>query len=226
MKRVLGSTGKRQTRKREDTSLLADVQGQAGVDGAAVGGVVIRRDEVGIRAGGVTGLADGLGARRGLAHGREDGEAELGELGVDAHVDAGHVPEDGVGGLGVLELEHVALVLGGGQLDGDAAAVRVGAPLLRVGAAVGRQGLHGADIFRDRPGVDVMGQVVGDQDRARRGNGVVAADVGVDARGEGGGQGGEGGGEAEGLGEHHFDRERCRDWKSFLEFVLCLIDLI
>lgn len=196
--------------------LLANVQRQTGVDGAAVGGVVVSGLEVGGSAGSVTGLADSGRAGRRLALGGEHREAVLGELGVGAHVDAGEIPEDGVGGLGVLELQHVGLAGVGGQLDGDAAAVGVGAPGLGEGAAVGAEGLHGADVLRDRPGVDVLVQVVGDQDGAAGGDGVVAADVvvQVQARGEGGGQGGEGGGEAEGLGEHHFDSERCRDWKS------------
>lgn len=166
-------------------------------------GAVICGLEVGSGASAVTGLADGARAGRRLALGGEDGEAVLGELGVGLHVDARQIPEDGVGDLGVLELEHVRLAGGGGQLDGDAAAVGVDAPGFRVGAAVGGERLHGADVVRHRPGVDVRVQVVGDQDAAAGGGGLIAADH--HAGREGGGQSGEGSCQAESLGEHHVD---------------------
>lgn len=172
-----------------------------------MGGSVIRRDHVSRRARDITSLADRGRAGTGLAQGRQHGETVLGKGGAGAHVDAGQVPEDGVGGLGVLELEHVGLARLGGKFDGDAAAVGVGAPGLRVSAAVGGEGLHGTDVLGDGPGVNVLAQVVGDQDGAAGGDGAVAADVHVHARGEGGGQSGEDGGEAEGLGEHHFGSE-------------------
>lgn len=183
--------------------VLANVQRQTGVDRAAVRGMVIRRDEVGRRARAVAGLADSRRAGSGLAAGGQDREAELGELRAGAHVDAGEVPEDGVTGLGVLELQDVLLGRAGGQLDGDAAAVGVGAPGLGEGAAAGGQGLHGPDVVGDGPGVDDLIEVVGDQDGAAGGHGVVAGDQ--HARGQGGGHGGEGSGEAEGLGEEHCD---------------------
>lgn len=185
--------------------LLADSQGQAGVDGTAVGGVVISRDEVGSIARLVTSLADGRGAGGGGVGG-QDSETVLGELRVGTHVDAGEIPEDSVGGLGVLELQDIGLVGVGGELDGDAAAVGVGPPGLAVGTAVGSQDLHGTDGVGDGPGVDVVAQVVGDQDGATGGDSVVAADhvVHVHAGGQSRSQSGKGSGNAESLGEHHF----------------------
>lgn len=166
-------------------------------------GVVIGRNEIGSRASIVTSLADGRGAGRGRVGG-QDGETVLGELRVGAHVDAREIPEDGVGGLGVLELQDISLVGVGGQLDRDTAAVGVGPPGLAVGTTVGRQDLHGADLVGDRPGVDVVAQVVGDQNGATSGDGVVAADHAVHAGGEGRGQSSKGSGNTESLGEHHF----------------------
>lgn len=180
--------------------LVANVQDERGGDGAAVGGMVVLGLQVGLGAGSVAGLAvDGGAVAAGL--GRLNGEAELGELGVGAHIDAGHVPEDGVAGLGVLVLEDIGLVRLGGQLDGDATAVGVGAPLLGVGAAARREGMHVADAISDRPRVDGLAQVVDDLDAASRGGGVVAA---LDDMGQGSGEGSKGSSE-EGLGEHHFD---------------------
>lgn len=182
------------------SGLVANVHHERSVDGAAVGGMVVLGLQVGLGAGSVAGLAVDRGAvAAGL--GRLDGEAELGELGVGAHVDAGHVPVDGVTGLGVLKLKDVRLVGLGGQLDGDAAAVGVGAPVLGVGAAVRREGMHVADAISDRPRVDGLAQVVDDLDASSRGGGVAAA---LDDMGQGSGEGGKGSSE-EGLGEHHVD---------------------
>jgi len=163
--------------KERKISLLADGQRQAGVDGTAVGGTIISRKQVGSGAVLVIGLADGRGAGGRLAHGGNNGETVLGELRVGLHVNAGQIPEDGVGGtLGVLELEHIVLVGIGGQLDGDTATVGVGPPGLGVGATVSGQGLHGADGVGHRPGVHILVQVVGDQDGAAGGGaGAVAA---------------------------------------------------
>jgi len=209
---VLGSTGRKKwVAKRKFhkecgcNHLLADSQGQAGVDGAAVSGAVIGRHKVGSIASIITSLADGRGAGGGRVGG-QNSETVLGELGVDAHVDAGEIPEDSVGGLGVLELQDISLVGVGGQLDGDTAAVGVGLPGLAVGTTVGSQDLHGTDDVGDGPGVDVVGQVVGDQDGATSGHGVVAADHVVHAGRKGRGQGSEGSGNAESLSEHHFDK--------------------
>lgn len=181
-------------------------------------GSVIGRLEVSSGAAGIAGLANSRRAGSRLARGRQDGKAVLGEFRVGAHVDAGQIPEDGVGGLGVLELEHVGLVRGGGQLDGDTTAVGVGAPALGEGATVGGEGLHGTDVAGDGPGIDVLIEVVGNQHGATGGHGVVTSSQ-LHARGKGRGQSGEGSGKAESLGEHHFDNEGVR-----LE-VLCLRDL-
>lgn len=182
---------------------VADGDGETGVDGAAVSGVVIGGLEVGLLAGIIVGLA--AGSRAGLVVaavvGGLDGEAVLLEDGVGVHVDAGQVPEDGVAGLGVLELQHIRLVLVRGQLDGDTAAVGVGAVLLGEGAAVGGDGLHGTGLVGDGPGVDVLVQSVGDQDLAAGGGGVAADD----GRGQSRGQRSEGGSKANSLGEHHFE---------------------
>lgn len=168
-----------------------------------MGGVVIGRLEVGSGTVGVTGLADSSRARGGITAGVSglDGEAVLGEDRVGAHIDAGHVPEDGVLGLGVLELQDVLLGLVGGQLDGDTTAIGVGAPLLAESAAVGGDGLHGTDVLGHGPGVDVVVQGVGDHDGAT-GSTVTAGDH---AGGQSRGQSGEGSGNADSLGEHHFD---------------------
>ena len=163
--------------------------------------MVISGLEVSGGAGGVTSLANGLGASGGLISG-DDREAEVGELVVASlHVDAGHVPEDGVAGLGVLELEDIVLVLVEGQLDRDTAAVGVGAPGLGVDAAAALDGLHGTDVAGHGPGVDVLGEVVGDLDTA-----AVTADHALHTLGKGRGDGGEEGSKAESLGEHHLER--------------------
>lgn len=169
-----------------------------------MGGVVISGLEVRSGASGVTGLANSRGASGGLI-GRHDGEALVGELvAAGLHVNARHIPEDGIASLGVLELEDTDLLWLEGQLDRDATAVGVGAPCLGVGATVARDGLHGTDVAGHGPGVDVLGQVVGDRDTA-----AITAD---DARaadhllGKGRNNGGEESGKAEGLGEHHLER--------------------
>lgn len=188
------------------TSLsLAKVKSQTGVDGAAVGSLIVGGIQVGGSAGGITGSADSGGARIGLTLGGQDGETVGGELGARLHVDAGQIPEDGVGGLGVLELEHIGLAGVGGQLDGNTTTVGVGLPGLRVGTAVGSQGLHGANNVGHGPGVDIHVQVVGDQDGATGGDGVVTTNH--HAGGQSSSQSGKGSGNAESLGEHHFDRE-------------------
>lgn len=185
----------------DQTSLVSDVQDERGIDRAAVGGMVVLGLQVGLSAGSVASLAVDGGAVAARL-GRRNGEAVLGELTAGSHIDAGHVPEDGVAGLGVLELEDVGLVGLGGELDGDAAAVAVGAPLLGVGAAARREGMHVADAISDRPRVDGLAQVVDDLDAASGGGGggVAAA---LDDSGQGGGEGSKSSSD-EGLGEHHF----------------------
>lgn len=184
--------------------LVANVEGESSVDGATMGGMVILGLKVGLGAGSVAGMAvDGGAVALVTGLGGGDGEAVLGKLRLDAEVDAGHVPEDSLVGLGVLELEDIGLVGLGGQLDGDAAAVVVGAPLLGVGAAVRREGMHVADSISDRPRVNGLVQLVDNLHAATAGlggGGVAAAHHVREGRGEG-----SKGSSDEGLGEHHFD---------------------
>lgn len=172
--------------------------------------MVISGLQVGSGATRVSGLANSRRAGLGVATRvrRQDREAVLGELGVSTHVDARQIPEDGVSALGVLELEDIGLAGVGGQLDGDTTAVRVGLPVLTVGTTIGGQGLHGANVRRNGPGVHVLVQVVGNQDGPGSRNGVVAADQ--HARRKGRGHSGEGGSQAECLSEHHLDLKDCR----------------
>lgn len=173
-----------------------------------MGGVVISGLEVGSGTGDVTGLADG---RRAITRvpgvGRQDGETVLGEFGVGLHVDAGQIPVDGVGALSVLELEHIRLVGIRGKLDGDTTAVGVGSPGLGVGTTVGGESLHGTNIIRDGPGVDVLSQVVGDQDSSTGGLGVIALNHHAGRKGRR--QSSKDSSQAESLGEHHGDEVEC-----------------
>jgi len=171
-----------------------------------VSSVVVLRLQVSLSTLRVASLAVDRGAV-GAGLGGLDGEAVLGELGVGAHVDARHVPEDGVARLGVLELQDVVLVGLGGQLDGDTAAIAVLAPRFLVRAAARRKGLHVTSAIGDRPRVDGAFEVVVDGDAAAAtaasvGGGSVA---GLDGVGEGCGEGSEGGHGKSDLGEHHFD---------------------
>ena len=184
--------------------LLADGQRKTSVDGAAVSRPVVVREQVSIRASGVAGSADGRGARGGCVSGLNR-KAILGELGVRAHVDARQVPEDGVDGLGVLELQHILLVGVGRQLDGDTTSVGVELPGLGVDTTVGGENQHGTGDVGHGPGVDVDIQVVGNQNGTASSD-VVAADLVGQAVRERGGHGSEGGSNAESLGEHHLDQ--------------------
>jgi hypothetical protein len=185
-------------------NLVTQAQLERGIDRAAVRSMVILRLEVSLGARRVASSAVDAGAV-GASLARLDGETVLGEAGVGAHIDAGHVPEDGVAGLGVLELQHVGLILGHGQLDGDAAAVVVALPRFLVVAAARREGMHVTDSIRHRPRVDGGIQVVDDVDAAAAvatsdgaGGGAVGGGVQVVGKGRG-----ESGHEREGL-EHHF----------------------
>lgn len=186
-----------------DLDLLANGQTKASINGATVSGMVISRLEVGRSTVGITSLADGLRARVGSANGGNNSETVLGELRASTHVDAGKVPEDGVTGLGVLELENIGLVGVGGQLDGDTTAIGVGLPGLLVGTTTRLDSLHGTDILSDGPGVDVTVQGVGDLDAAASRGSLIAANH--HAGGQGSSQSSEESGEAESLGEHHFE---------------------
>jgi hypothetical protein len=197
---VHGSTGKTRPIL---ISLNANGQIESSVDGAAVSGVVISGLEVCRRASMVTSLANGLGASGGHIRGLNR-EALVGELVARLHVDARQVPEDGVTGSGVLELEDIVLLWVEGQFDGNTTAVGVGAPVLRVNTAAAVDGLHGADVASNGPGVYRLVEVVGDLDTAAiTADHTRAADHHV--LGKGRGNGGEKGSKAESLCEHHFE---------------------
>lgn len=146
---------------------------------------------------------------------RADGEAHGRELGVVTHVDAGEIPPDGGVLVGVLVLQDVGLLRAEGNLDGDSAAVGVGAPVLGVSLTL-VEGNHLAGDVGHGPEVDGLFHVVDDLDS-------VAGDVGaflaghqltvlgvsmvvhvvavVDSR-EGSCNGAEGSEKSEGIGEH------------------------
>lgn len=161
-------------------------------------GVVVLGLQVGIGTGLVASSAvDTRAVLAGL--GGLDGEAELGESGVAAQVDARHVPVDGLAAFGVFELQDIVLGGFGGQLDGHTAAVAVVLPFFRVGAAARREGLHVASTTGNGPRVDVLLQVVSDADTP-----TVAASLDGHGVGKGRSESGQGGEETE-LGEHHFE---------------------
>lgn len=163
-------------------------------------GLVVARDEVGIGAGGV---ASSAGGGRALGAAGGDSEADLGEQGVGAHVDAGQVPPDGGLGQGVLELEDIGPVGGGGHLDRDATAVGVQAPGLGVALALGDGHHRGVDV-RHGPQVDGLAHVVVDGHTTTR-----SAVGGANHRECRGSRGQKSGGNAE---ELHFDDEKGVCW--------------
>ena len=138
----------------------ANVQSHLGTRRAAVSSMVIVPDKVSVGAGSV---ARSAGSRRASAIVGSNSEADLGELRAGAHVDERKIPEDSVALQGVLVLKDIDLLRLHGHLDGDAAAVGVGAPALSV-AGTGLEGLHGAVILADGPVVDGVLHVVVDVD--------------------------------------------------------------
>ena len=129
---------------------------------------VVIRLQVGSRAVAISGLANGS---RALWAAGLDGEPELGELRIGPHVDARHVPEDGVLRAGVLELQHVVLVGNRGQLERNAAAIGIRAPVLLVVAALRRKLMHvsggvgyGPQVNRDVQVVDDFDATAGTRD--------------------------------------------------------------
>jgi hypothetical protein len=192
----------------------SNVQGHLGSRRAAVGSMVIVPDKVSIGAGSVT---RGASSRRAAAIVGSNSEADLGELRAGAHVDERKIPEDSVALQGVLVLEDIDLLRLHGHLDGDAAAVGVGAPALSV-AGTGLEGLHGAVILADGPVVDGVLHVVVDVDAATVTVGVGSA-VGGGGRAVGGGavhrsrssrgESAKGSEETESLGEIHVDLRCC-----------------
>lgn len=172
--------------------------------------MVIVPDKVSIGAGSVTRSAS---SRRASAIVGSNSEADLGELRAGAHVDERKIPEDSVALQGVLVLEDIDLLRLHGHLDGDAAAVGVGAPALSV-AGTGVEALHGAGILADGPVVDGVLHVVANVDAAT----VTAVGVGSAVGSGGGAVGGavhrsrssrgksaKGSKETESLGEIHVD---------------------
>lgn len=171
-----------------------------GVSITAASGLVVVRNEVGIRAGRVARSAGG-GLALGVVGG--DSEADLGEQGVGAHVDARQVPEDGGVGQGVLELQDVGLAGGGGHLDRDATAVGVDAPVLGVALTLGDGHHRGVEVIRHGPQIDGLVHVVVDghtTTRRRRGSAVGGAN-----QRERRGRRGQKSGNTEDLSELHFD---------------------
>lgn len=146
---------------------------------------------------------------------RANGEAHGGEIGVVTHVDAGEIPPDGGVLVGVLVLQNVGLLGAEGDLDGDSAAVGVGAPVLRVGLAA-VEGVHVAGDVGHGPEVDGLFHIVDDLDAvagdvgallaghqmAVHGVRMVAHVVEVVHSGEGSCNGAESSEKSEGLGEH------------------------
>lgn len=153
---------------------------------------MVIRELVGL---GAVDIARGAGGSR--AAGIADGDAEAGgdDGRLRVEVDGGEIPEEGLAGLGVLELKDRGEVGDSGHLDGDAAAVGVGAPGLGVGAADG-DGLHLAADVGDGPEIDGLVHVVDDLDATRGGAG---------SEREGRSSEGEGSSQAEDLGERHDD---------------------
>lgn len=146
---------------------------------------------------GITGITRSRGTA-GVAG--SSGEASLDEVRGRVHVDGRQVPEELLAVLGVLELQNGVAGLGGGELDGDATAVGVGAPFLGVLAAAGGHGLHVAGLGGGAPEVDVLVEVVDDLHVA--GAGIVTSDDGLGERSSGGS---EDAGDQD-VGEEHFGR--------------------
>lgn len=174
----------------------ADLHGERGVDLAGVGVLVLVWLEVGVGTGLVTSLAYSGLAVAAIFVGL-DGEAVLGELRRGAHVNAGQIPPDLLGALGVLELQDIRHVRLGGHLDGDTTAVEL-LPGARPGAAIGVEGLHVADMTANSPQVDRAVQIVDDLDASIVGAVALASNVREGRR-----ESGEGGRETESLSEHH-----------------------
>lgn len=197
-------------------SSRSNVQSHLGTGRAAVSSMVIVPDKVSIGAGSVT---RSTSSRRASVIVGSNREADLGELRVGAHIDERKIPEDSVSLQSVLVLEHIDLLGLHGHLDGDAAAVGVGAPALSV-AGTGIEALHGPGILADGPVVDGVLHVVSNV------NAATATAVGVGSA-VGGGIGVVGGGgavhgsrssrsksangseETDSLGEIHVDLRCC-----------------
>ena len=124
-----------------------NVEDHVGALGTTMSSMVVGRDQISSATLGVTGLAGGVLA---LVTVRGDIETDFAEERTGAHVDAGEVPEDLWLGKGVFVLQNVVLVGVGGDLDADATAIGVDAPVFRVGLAL-RHGDHLVGVFADGP---------------------------------------------------------------------------
>lgn len=183
-----------------------------------MGSMIIGRNEIGI---GASTVARCASSRRAIGLVGGNCEADGSELRRSAHIDAREIPEDSVSLQGVLVLKDIDLLGLHGHLDGDAAAVGVGSPALRV-SATGLDADHGRVVLADRPEVDGVLHVVHDVDTAAAaaagvgtvggavvaaagGSGAVASiaseQVGRKSRGESA----KGSKETESLGELHCD---------------------
>lgn len=160
--------------------------------------MVVGGDEISISAGSVARLASG---RRAVARVvGSNSETSGGEGRIAAHVDAGKIPEDGGVGQGVLVLQDIGLVGGGGDLDGDTATVGVEAPVLGVTLTTGGESDHlGISCVADGPQVNGFAHVVDDIDTTS--GAVVTA---LHGSRESGSQSTERGNGSNGLSEHHF----------------------
>lgn len=160
--------------------------------------MVIGREEISISAGSVARLASGRRAVVGVIG--SNGETSSGEGRVAVHVDARKIPEDSGVREGVLVLQDIRLVWGGGQLDGDTATVGVETPVLGVTLTTGSESYH-LDIggVADRPEVDGLAHVVDNIDTTS--GAVVTA---LHGSRESRSQGTERGDGSNGLGEYHF----------------------
>jgi hypothetical protein len=112
-------------------------------------------------------------------------EPRLDEIGAGVEIDRRHIPEQSISVLSVLELKNAGLILGGGHLDGDTAAVGVGIPVFAVVTTSGGESLHVATFGRGAPEVDVGVHVVDDLNTAAGATGLKARLSGANAVGVG-----------------------------------------
>jgi hypothetical protein len=182
-----------------------EVQSHGDSVGATVSGLVVGGEEIGVGTGSVTRLA---GSRRAVTR-VVGGNSKAGcsECGVAAHVDARKIPVDGGLDQGVLVLQDVRLVLGGGHLDGDTATVGVEAPILRVTFSARGQSDHIAvGRVTDRPKVDGLVHVIDDADATASAGGGAVSVTGLNGGRNSSGQCAKGGEGSESVGEHHCEK--------------------
>ena len=198
------------------TTRLAQSKSVLSASGARVGVNVVRL-LVRLQAVRVTGLAGSSGAAVIIGL---HGEARLNELRGRVQVDGRQIPVKGAAVKGVLELQDAVLVLGGGELDGDATTVGVGLPGLLAGATVGVDGLHGAGGGGSVPDVDGCVHVVDDLEATAGGGAGTGTCAGGSAGGIAAGHVGSGHGSGsdskdagdKDVGEKHFEKIQKSDW--------------